>query len=755
MSSSKSSSSSAIVLGAIAVIAAGAGAALWYTSLSSSEDKKNETAGVLIEPEEGAKGEEIVPEPSEPTASVEEEKAREEEEARAKAEAEEHKEKYDNAISMADKFMKGQRYAQAAEKYSEAIDILPKVPSAASNILPLYNNRSAMYEKSGAEFHDKALNDIALVLQLDKTHMKARVRRARILEAKGKINDALIDYTVHFYMEQAKGVMPSSAQKVEDLSKVLAYAKAAKNMDEQLKTAFDKSGGFQQTTDNKIVHVRDLPAKSFIRTSLDNFSSVCKWKSKYADTDLQELIERYNSFSSSDSVDKASLQKVELQMEVVCCALAKESYKTAFNYLAKTTPGVDLLASNRKDLLEVRSLLCGLEMYLRRNLLGAEAMWKGAVLTCQPDASPELSALLAEAQLNLGNLDTALTMFNDAISNSVLKRAKFSVGGSGSGEAEEEKKVPDAFPLFTAYLATTPSADSAPVKDLAAEVAAGLSKEGLVHLSYMLMLRANVWTGRAAENGYKMRGDPITPARIDFELAYALADGAVSGKAASTPTDDAGTETETDTAAAGDDATMVACARNAQIQSLCKRIHLLASTKGLAGDMHTPEDVANCKEYVETAKGIDASHKTLSLLAIDVLAMDEKFDESVELVETFIANADEDEGVPFVMKANILTHQGMSSAKNPADQEATFAKLKAAADLYEKAMEVEPGCVEARAQACQLKCIVGDMESAAKLAEEVVKLARSRDEALDLEHLLLQTSSQIAALKELYAANQA
>ena len=66
----------------------------------------------------------------------------------------------------------------------------------------------------------------------------------------------------------------------------------------------------------------------------------------------------------------------------------------------------------------------------------------------------------------------------------------------------------------------------------------------------------------------------------------------------------------------------------------------------------------------------------LSLLAIDVLAMDEKFDESVELVETFIANADKDDGVPFVMKANILTHQGMSSAKNPADQEATFAKLK-------------------------------------------------------------------------------
>eukprot|EP00918_Siedleckia_nematoides_P098046 GHVU01214695.1.p1 GENE.GHVU01214695.1~~GHVU01214695.1.p1 ORF type:complete len:783 (+),score=153.53 GHVU01214695.1:348-2351(+) len=666
---------------------------------------------------------------------------------------------------MADKYMKGQRYTQAAEKYSEAIDTLPKVPSAASNILPLYNNRSAMYEKSGAEFYDKALNDIALVLQLDARHMKARVRRARILEAKGKINDALIDYTVHFYMEQAKGVMPSSAQKVEDLSKVIAYAQAAKNMDEQLKMAFDKSGGFQQSTDNKIVHVRDLPAKSFIRTTLDNFPSLCKWKTKYADIDLQELIERYNSFSSADSVDKASLDKVSLQLEVVCCALAKESYKIAFNYLSKTTPGVDLLASNRKDLLELRSLLCGIEMYLRRNLLGAEAMWKGAVLSLQPHSSPELSALLAEAQLNLGNLDTALSMFNEVISNGILKRREYCVDRGGDkvpGEAEEEKKVADAFPLFTAYLDATPSSESAAVKDLAAEVSEGLTSRGLVYVSFILMLRANVWTGRAAANGYKMRDDPITPARIDFEVSYALAEAAAaavaaSGKTANSPTDDAGSNTDggANVDVDGDDnAVLSASARHAQVQSLCKRIHLLASTKGLAGAMHTPEDVANCEEYVETAKRIDASNKTLSLLAIDVLAMGEKFEESAQLVDTFIANADKDEGVPYVMKANILTHQGMSSAKNPADQEATFAKLKEAADLYDRAMEVEPGCVEARAQACQLKCIVGDMEAAAQLAEQVVKLARSRDEALDLEHLLLQTSSQIAALKELYAANQ-
>jgi deoxyadenosine/deoxycytidine kinase len=40
---------------------------------------------------------------------------------------------------------------------------------------------SAMFEKSGEL--DKSLNDIMVVLTMDPTHLKARIRRARIYEA--------------------------------------------------------------------------------------------------------------------------------------------------------------------------------------------------------------------------------------------------------------------------------------------------------------------------------------------------------------------------------------------------------------------------------------------------------------------------------------------------------------------------------------------------------------------------------------------
>ncbi len=56
-----------------------------------------------------------------------------------------------------------------------------QVPSAAKDILTLYNNRSAMYEKSGQ--YEASLRDITVVLTMDAMHQKAKLRRARVYEA--------------------------------------------------------------------------------------------------------------------------------------------------------------------------------------------------------------------------------------------------------------------------------------------------------------------------------------------------------------------------------------------------------------------------------------------------------------------------------------------------------------------------------------------------------------------------------------------
>ena len=73
------------------------------------------------------------------------------------------KDKYIDANRLADKFIKGQQFQKAADKLTEAVDLAVDLPYASKDILTLYNNRSAMYEKLG-EF-DKSLQ-VTLALTL-------------------------------------------------------------------------------------------------------------------------------------------------------------------------------------------------------------------------------------------------------------------------------------------------------------------------------------------------------------------------------------------------------------------------------------------------------------------------------------------------------------------------------------------------------------------------------------------------------------
>jgi tetratricopeptide (TPR) repeat protein len=111
----------------------------------------------------------------------EDEEEEEEENAVVDMELEALKTQYEDANRLASKYISGQMHAKAVEKLSEALELAPKVPNASKDIVTLYNNRSAMYEKM--EAFDKALSDITVLLTLDTNHLKARVRRARIYEA--------------------------------------------------------------------------------------------------------------------------------------------------------------------------------------------------------------------------------------------------------------------------------------------------------------------------------------------------------------------------------------------------------------------------------------------------------------------------------------------------------------------------------------------------------------------------------------------
>jgi tetratricopeptide (TPR) repeat protein len=103
----------------------------------------------------------------------EEEESEEVDEAKANEEKETLRLKYDNANRIAMKYISGQVYEKAIEKLTEALELARIIPNANKDILTLYNNRSAMYEKNNN--YDQALTDISVILAIEFNHLKARV----------------------------------------------------------------------------------------------------------------------------------------------------------------------------------------------------------------------------------------------------------------------------------------------------------------------------------------------------------------------------------------------------------------------------------------------------------------------------------------------------------------------------------------------------------------------------------------------------
>mmetsp|Transcript_5379 Transcript_5379/g.11831 ORF Transcript_5379/g.11831 Transcript_5379/m.11831 type:complete len:682 (+) Transcript_5379:168-2213(+) len=189
---------------------------------------------------------------------------------------------------------KGKKFMEAAEKFTEALDLIAQRPnnktssengdstsskpsSLTRQIITLTNNRSAMYEK--ASHPDLALSDCDVVLNLDPTHSKARTRRLRILESQKRYTEALVEVCALQlkYMNdnrpklmlglQPTGSPPVSQGKIEELVTLI--------QPEEMKRAQDAMSA-------KDAENRALPSTYTIMQLLKSFSGYNKWMGQAA-----------------------------------------------------------------------------------------------------------------------------------------------------------------------------------------------------------------------------------------------------------------------------------------------------------------------------------------------------------------------------------------------------------------------------------------------------------------------------------------
>mmetsp|Transcript_105551 Transcript_105551/g.207034 ORF Transcript_105551/g.207034 Transcript_105551/m.207034 type:complete len:702 (+) Transcript_105551:86-2191(+) len=299
------------------------------------------------------------------------------------AELEALKTKYEDANRIASKYISGNMYEKAVEKLTEALDLAPQVSSSSKDVPTLYNNRSAMYEKLG--MFDKSLSDITIILTMDPNHMKARVRRARIFEAQGKLKQAIEDYVYAGLLQQFKQEAPSNQAKVETLVKELAQ-KSAPSVFKTLRAA---------------AFMRDLPSKSHCKNFLESYPSVHLWIPHYRAQNRAVLEVSLAEVTPSAEASEPQSAEQELlfrqrALDLICHDLVHSRFTEAFELLAKlpvpaapesvatVNPTIDTAVplqflclfehvhrSNADILLSIQFEMIGFDKHLRCDLTGA------------------------------------------------------------------------------------------------------------------------------------------------------------------------------------------------------------------------------------------------------------------------------------------------------------------------------------------------------------------------------------------------
>ena len=345
---------------------------------------------------------------------------------------------------------KAKRYAEAAEAFTEAIDIIDEAAATGDSELSagmskqavtLRNNRSAMYEKGGLP--DLALDDCDAILSRNPSHQKARNRRLRILEAEDRQAEALVEVCalqLNFMQENRDKLRmgipvtpPVSQKKIEEI-----MGKLLPDEIERYVAKVNESGS-----------ERPLPSVHTILQLLQSFTGYSAWMAKAAKSGtVRSLTSNLKKFQGKNT--DANAEKVVLLYKRGMrnaydrnFEAAKDDFEAAMSLLEDEEGGGQALIDLLPDDVYPRLLeWVGMSRHLRYDLDGALKCYE----KCS-DLEPINSELLvkrAGVKMDGGKHDEAMELFESALGldpeavDALLHRANLHMLKGNSVEGKDD-----------------------------------------------------------------------------------------------------------------------------------------------------------------------------------------------------------------------------------------------------------------------------------------------------------------------------
>lgn len=620
------------------------------------------------------------------------------------------KEQYDAAVRLGQKLIAGGLNERAVEKLSEAISLAAKVPSAQKDILTLYNNRSAMYEKLGQ--FENSTRDINIVLAMDAFHVKARVRRARVFEAQGKVQQALNDYVFATIVERARGSEANYDKKITELSKFLAIERTPKTL-KDLRSVQKK---------------RSLPSKAYCRNFMEAYPNSYAWKDTYYGVAREELASNYAKSraeipdSSSSSSDKQAINAVlEAGLELVKYDLAHEAYKKAFETL-RDIPFASLDATSLlPSLASLYHELRGTELHLMFQMQDALKEYEQATTLNPANITAQLK--YNSVLLENGEREQALASYSQLIA--ILQKSV--------SDAKDKTKEKEEDADFDKVNDKSSDEDFFDARASPVSLPLSLEQESkeakIAYMAWVFNHRASLWVSRD-ENGF-FASDALVKAIEDLDTSLNL-----SGDAMHLPE-----------------------GKGAHFIALLKSVQIRTHTKQAMEQVTTEQDYAHNRQSIQAAKGLFPQHESVLLLEVEQLSLEGEGEASSSLVEKAAKSGNYDEFIIVNLRATITTNQAFlalqgnaANVQNVGQAQMLFEEVNR---LYQRALELDPESLEVKAQFAQLKSMMfGDLEGAISLLKDALAIARSRDEVQDLLTMLVGNEAQANAIEEIKKSQQ-
>lgn len=323
-------------------------------------------------------------------------------------------------------FFKNKQFLEAAEAFTEALTLIygqtePVSVSTSLNkqLVTLINNRSAMYEK--AALPELALEDCNKILDVyDKTHVKARTRKLRILESMNDYYQALVEVCALqlLYMQQNRdqlrlGIQPATPPPVPQSKLEELLQKVLPERLEELAAVVQAKSQKQGAT------TTILPSDYTLTQLLKSYTGYNAWMAKAArDGSVDKLQKELEALPKEAVPDPATVAaKASLLLKIGRRYVYDGKYSEARNNFLE---GYDLVKGkpDMKKLMKdddyVRLLeWVGMVKHWIYDLDGATALYQECS-ELEP-LNAELLVKKAGVAMDAGKHDIALRLFDKAL----------------------------------------------------------------------------------------------------------------------------------------------------------------------------------------------------------------------------------------------------------------------------------------------------------------------------------------------------